>query len=219
MKLVRISVLGLAAMLAATTAFAGNKGANLFAIELGNGTADLYFEGTQGTVGNNYISAFDHSEIIAQVQGWHMMTDEYGLTVTAGVGFFNETDKPRASAPAGTENFKYSQSSFNVRVGLDRFFSVGDQVMLYGGPGIEYWSGKSKFDYSANSVYPDFDSQNVGRTSLNGRIGTIIHINDTVGFGGHIGHSIGMASATDQGRKATWWPSHLEGAGGLIFSL
>lgn len=220
MRLTRFSFLGVAALLLAAPAFAGNKGANLFAIELGNGTADLYFASTQGTVGDNYISAFDHSEITAGVQAWHMMTDDYGLTVSVGLGFFNETDEPASDAPAGTENFQYSQSSWNVRLGLDRFFSLGEHAVLYGGPGIQYWSGKSKFDYSSTAAFAtDFESENVGRTSLNGRLGMIININDSVGFGGHVGHNVGMASVEDGGRKATWWPSSLEGAGGLVFNF
>ena len=42
-------------------------------------------------------------------------------------------------------------------------------------------------------------------------------VSKTWGVTGHVGTRIGMASAKDQGAKATWWPSSNEGSVGLMF--
>jgi hypothetical protein len=213
MKLAQISVLSLAALLAASTAFAGNKGANLFAIQLTNGTADLYER-----YDSDFISAFDHSELGVQLQGWHFLSNDYAVTLSLGTGFFSETDKPGNAAAPGTTRFKYSQSSWNVRLGGDRVFALSERGLIYLGPGVEFWSGKAKFE-GGSGQFPNYQTGNVTRIGVEGRLGGIEKLTDSVSLTGHIGHRVGMASATDAGRKATWWPSSFDGAAGLVFGF
>ncbi len=128
---------------------------------------------------------------------------------------FNETDKPGPGAPAGSSDHKYTQSSYNVRIGGDRVVSLGDRATLFFGPGIEYWSGKAKWENFSQMR----ESQNVTRISLSGRLGTIMMLSDAVGFSCQIGRKLGIASATDAGRKVSSWPSSFDAAGGLVFSF
>lgn len=197
----------------AMPAHALTKGTSMFAIQLTNGTADLY---DPSGVGGGYITAYDHSEIGVQAQFWSLMSDDYAFTVAGGLGFFGETDEPGTNAAPGDGDFKYTQSSFNVRVGGDRMVSIGDRAVVYFGPGIEFWSGKAKFETAGS---PTVETENVSRISLNGRLGGTMMIGKNWGMTGHVGHRIGHASAEDQGAKATWWPSSFESAGGLVFTF
>ena len=214
MKPIRIALVCCTALLLASPALAGLKGSNLFAIQLTNGTADLY---DPSQPSSKYISAYDHSEIGAQAEVWHFMSDEYATTVSVGMGMFAETDKPGNNPPASDKDFKYTQSSFSVRIGGDRVVAIGDHSLIYFGPGIEYWSGKSKFD--TGTAATTYESGNTTRISWSGRMGGIMKLNDAVGLGGHIGHKLGMASATDLGRRASWWASSFDAAGGVYFGF
>jgi hypothetical protein len=213
MKLARIALACLAVLMAATAASAGNKGANLFALQLTNGTADLYER-----YDNDFISAYDHSELGVQLQGWHFVSDDYAVTLSLGTGFFSETDKPGNGAAPGTTDFKYSQSSWNVRLGGDRVFQLSERGLIYVGPGVEFWSGKAKFA-GGSGAFPNYETSNVTRIGVEGRLGGMEKLTESIALTGHIGHRIGMASATDAGRKASWWPSSFDGAGGIVFGF
>ena len=203
------------AMLAlfASSALAATRGTTMLAIQLGSGTADLYDPSDVTTTG--FISAFDHSEIQAQAQCWKMMSDDYAFVISGGFGFFGEENEPGTAAAPGATTFKYSQTSFNVRVGGDRVVSVGDRASLYFGPGIEYWNGKAKFEGSG----PTVETEGVSRISLSGRIGGIMNVGSNWGLALDMGHKLGRASAEDRGAKATTWASSFDAHGGLIFQF
>lgn len=197
---------------ASVSSAAVTKGTSMFALQLGSGTADLY---TPSASPPEYITAYDHSELDAQVQYWKMLADDYAFAISAGIGFFSEKDEPGDAAPPNFPDQEYKQSSFNVRIGGDRVVNLGERAVLYFGPGIEYWSGKSEFTemIAAGTV----ESENVTRIGLAGRVGLIMNIGSNWGFTGSIGHKMGLASAEDRGAKATWWPSSFDGQGGLVF--
>lgn len=210
MKFTRIAVLFAAGLLIASAAFAeGGKGEGLYGLQITNGTADLY------SPSGNYNPAYDHSEMGLGFQYWRLMSSDYAFTMSAGVGFFSETDKPISSAPSGTTDFKYTQSSFNVRVGGDRAVKVGDRAIFYFGPGLEYWSGKAKFE--GGSFTTAFETKNVTRIGLSGRVGGVMMLSKTVGFNCQVGRYVAMASASDAGGKTNWWPSGFQASGGLVF--
>ncbi len=213
MKLVRFAAVALG-LLAATSAFALEKGDGLYGIQITNGTADLY---SPDFGGSGYISAYDHSEIGVGIQYWRLMSADYAFTLSGGIGFFSETDKPGTAAPSGATDFKYSQSSFNVRVGGDRVVSVGDRAVFYFGPGLTYWSGKAKFDDGTPSG--EIESENVARFGLSGRVGGLMMLSDNAGFNCQIGRYVAYASAEADGAKATWYPSGFEASGGLVFKF
>lgn len=196
----------------ASSALAVGKGANMLALQVTHGTADLY---DPSGVSSGYISAFDHSEIGVSAEYWTLMTDDYAFTLAAGIGTFSETDKPGTGAPAAAPDEKYSQSSYSVRVGGDRVVNVGERGVLFFGPGIEYWSGKAKFDdiIAAGSI----ETESVTRISLSARMGGHMMVSEGWGLTTQIGTRIGYASAEDKGAKATWWPSSTYATAGLVF--
>jgi opacity protein-like surface antigen len=207
MKLARTTLAVASLLLLASTAFAAGKGDTWFSVQLANGTADLY-----DPTGTGYLSAYDHSELGVQVELWHFMSSDYAMTVSGGLGFFSETDKPGPGAGTGAPDLKYSQNSWNVRVGGDRVVPLGERATVFFGPGIEIWSGMAKFEDTST-----LETQNVMRISLSSRIGMSMKVADNVDLGCHIGRKLGRASVTDLGREATWWPSSMDASGGLIF--
>ena len=182
------------------------KGSNLLSIQLTTGTADLATP-ENGTGG---ITAYDHSEWGGQIHFQRLLSDDWALALSGGIGTFKETDTPTV----GNE-FVYKQSSSQFRVGADRFVHVSPTFHLFVGPGIQYWTGKAKFDDGTTSI----ESQNAKRWAFNGRMGAHIALGDKVGLEGHLGHYWGFAKADDAGAKVSWSPSGFESAVGLSFKL
>jgi len=209
MKTLRIAFAAAAMLCMATGAFALGKGSSLFSIQLGNGTADLVQPGS--TAG--YITAFSVSELEPKVEFSHLMSDDYAFTMNAGIGMYSETDKPGDAALPGAPDVKTTVSSFFVRVGGDRIVKVGDRSMFYFGPGVEYWSGKYK--YEADTF--EEESETTTRLSLSGRVGGIMMIGENWGFTCNVGRVVGIASAEWDGAKANWTPSSTNGSGGIVF--
>jgi hypothetical protein len=184
------------------------KGSTLLSVQLTTGVADLATpEG-----GSGGITAYDHSEWGGQLHFQKLLSDDWALALSGGIGTFKETDTP--SDPAD-DKFEYSQSSWQARVGADRFVHISPTFHLFVGPGIQYWSGKAKFEQGAVSV----ESENSTRWALNGRMGAHVALSDKVGLEGHLGHYWGFAKADDAGAKASWQPSGVESAVGLSFKL
>jgi hypothetical protein len=198
----------------------------MFAIELTSGTADFADKANGSTTGSpnftaTYISAYEHSELGIQGQYWRMMSEDYALALSAGWGFFSESDQPGQSAPAGSPDHTFSISSFNVRLGGDRVAKVGERTTMYGGPGIEYWSGSAKFepDPFTTSGTGEYQNESVTRWSISARIGAIMWLSEYVGLTTHVGGRYGYASVEEQGAKATWWPSSVEAAAGFVYAF
>lgn len=205
MKLAKIALVLAAGLLAASTAFAGE---GLLGIQVTNGTADLY-----SPSGDGYISAYQAPEVGVGLQYWRLMSKDYAFTMNFGLGLANEKDQ---SANSGDPDHKYTQSSWNLRVGGDRAVKVGDRAIFYFGPGIEYWTGKAKFEGFAAS---DYESENVSRIGLSGRVGGVMMLTEKAGFNCQIGRYVGRASAEENGAKATWFTSGFQGSGGLVFKF
>ena len=208
-KILVLATLLLAA--GATNALAVGKGSSMLALQITNGTADLYDPSDAG----DYISAYDHSEYGFRAEYWSLMSDDYAFSLAAGIGMFSETDKPGSTAPPGSPDVKYSQSSFSIRVGGDRVVNVGERGMLFFGPGLEYWSGKAKFEGFGPG--PAVETESVTRISLSARLGGHMMVGEGWGVTTQVGTKVGSASAEDTGSKVTWWPSSLDGNVGLLF--
>ena len=125
----------------------------------------------------------------------------------------SETDSPGLNAAPGSPDLDYSQSSWNVRLGMDRFAHISPDFHLYVGPGIQYWSGKAEFEDDTASV----ESESANRIALSGRLGAIVGLGGSVSLNGHLGGYIGRASAEDEGAEASWTPSGHDGAVGIAF--
>ena len=224
MKRATVAVAGLLLMAFAPAAWALGKGGSMFAIELTHGTADFAdkFSGTTNTSNvAAYVTAYDHSELGIQGQYWKMMAEDYALAISAGYGFFSETDAPGQGAPSGSPDLKFSTSSFNIRVGGDRVAKVGERTTMYGGPGIEFWSGNAKFepDPFATTGTGEYNDEKVTRWSISARVGAIMWLSEYLGLTTHVGGRYGYASVEEQGAKATWWPSSVEAAAGFVYAF
>lgn len=205
----------LALVLTAPGALAAGKGTSMLALGVSNGAADLY-----SADGGGYISAFDHSEIGLKGEYWLMMTDDYAFTLAGGIGFFSEKNEPGTGSAPGDPERTYSQSSFSVRLGGDRVAKVGDRAILYFGPGLEFWSGKAKFEnfgFVAPPAADEYETENVTRISVSTRIGAHMLLGSNWGLTCHLDRLWGHASAEENGAKATWWPSSTGASGGLLF--
>ncbi len=195
----------------ATAAEGLTKGSTVLSFQLAHGTGD--FATPEGGTGG--ITAYDHSEWGGQIMLQHLVSENWALAVSAGLGTFKETDEPGTNALPGTDDFVYKQSSFNGRVGLDRFVHISPEFHLYAGPGLQYWSGKAEFESGSTTI----ESENTTRVALHGRIGMNTSISETVGLNGYVGAYLGRASAEDTGAKASWMPSGHHGAFGISFGF
>ena len=227
MKRSTVAVAGLLLVAFAPAAWALGKGGSMLAIELTHGTADFADKTQGGNTGTpnftaTYIGAYDHSELGIQAQYWRMMAEDYAVTLSVGWGFFNETDQPSSAAGAGSPDHKFSISSFNVRLGGDRVAKLGERTTMYGGPGIEFWSGNAKFEPDfvvANTTTGEYKDESALRWGLSARIGATMMLSEYVGLTAHVGGRYGHASVEEEGAKASWWPSSVESSAGVLYSF
>lgn len=212
-KVIALSILALA--VSAGSAFAA-AGGSILSVGVFQGTGD--YAGPED--GNGYISAFDHSELGLGAEYWYMFADDYALAIQGAVGFFSEKWEPGTNAAGGPE-LKFSTSSFKVRVGGDRVGQIGDRFTWFMGPGLEFWTGKAKFENFGWATYttPEVETESTTRIGVNGRFGGIMKLSDAVGIQGQIGHTLGYATAEQEEAKATWFPSGFNASWGLAFAF
>lgn len=203
-----------AVLLLAMTATASSAYNSFLALQFQAGTADLATEASSSF--NGFSPAYDHSEYGFKAEFWNMMAEDYAVTFAAGIGLFSEENKPGTNAPGGAGAFTYTQSSWNVRLGGDRVVALGERSYLFFGPGIEYWTGKAKFE-DATPPAATYKTEGTSRISLSGRIGAHMMIGESWGLTLQGGHKIGRASYKEAGTETTWWPSSMDASGGLLF--
>ncbi len=197
-------------------AFAGHaRAANKITIGIGlmHSTADLATFDVGG-----FSSAYDHSELGGRLEYWNQMRENYALNFQANLGFFSETDKPGTGAPVGAKDGKYTQTSWSVRLGGDRTWKPLENTTIFFGPGLEFWSGKAKFE-DIGGFAGTYETESVNRFSLHGHVGGMTMLGSNWGISGQLGHRIGMATYEEKSAKATWWPSSFDGAMELVFSF
>jgi hypothetical protein len=162
-----------------------------------------------------YISAYDHSEWGLQVQYQRLLSHDWALALSLGLGMFSETNEPGTLSAPGAEDFKYEQESWQARFGFDRFAHISPTFHLYAGPGIQFWSGEQERGFESSQV----QSSSVSRIAISGRIGAHVALSETFGLNGHLGGYIGHASAEDSGAKASWWPTGNDGSVGVSLAF
>src|SRR5687768_4494918 len=220
-----IKRLGLALFLVMGAAFIGallvapalaqeglGKGSTVLSFQLAHGDGDF----VTAEDGTGFITAYQNPEWGGQAQIQHFITANWALAASVGIGTFKETDEPGTNAPPATPDFEYSQSSFNVRVGFDRFAHISEGFHLYVGPGIQIWSGDQTRDFG---VGPELESESVSRIGLNGRIGAHVGLREYLGFIGGTGALIAEASAEHAGAAASWPASGNHGALDIAFDF
>ncbi len=186
-----------------------DKGSTVLSFQLTHSDAD--FATPEG--GSGFITAYDHSEWGGRGEIQHLVSENWAVAFGFGISTFKETDKPGVNADPSDPKFEYSQSSWNARFGLDRFVHLSPDFHLFVGPGLQYWSGKAKFEDGPAVI----ESEATKRIALNGRIGADIGLSESVSLKGHLGGFLGPASADDAGAKASWMASGQEGGFGIAF--
>ncbi len=189
------------------------KGSNILALQLAHGDGDF----VSPESGGGSISAFDHTEWGGQIQFQRLLSDNWALAFSGGIGTFSETDKYGDNAPPNSPDGKYTQSSWNIRVGADRFVHLSPDFHLFVGPGLEYWSGSAEYDFPAESFVTETGTTT--RISLTGRIGAHVGLGSSLALNGYIGGYMGSASADQAGAEASWMPSGNQGAIGLALGF
>jgi hypothetical protein len=184
-------------------------------VGLVHSTADL---ANKTSATSSFVTAEDHSELGARIECWDILREHFALNIQANLGFFSETDKPGTGAPPNAKDGKYTQTSWSVRLGGDRIWSPLENTKMFCGPGLEFWSGKRKFEDIAGFA-GTYETENTSRFSLHGHLGVISMIGSNWGISGQLGHRIGFATYEEGGAKATWWPSSFDGAMELVFSF
>ncbi len=183
---------------------------DLYDIELTDGVADFATLPDRG-----FITATSHTEVGLQLQWWHFLREDYAVSLSGGLGWFKEVDKPGTDAPAGSKDFTYSQLSWNARLGGDRFAPLAGRLRWFAGPGLALWAGRPKFDDGTTTLKLPVTR----RVALDARIGVLLQSGSSMGMSAWIGHYLGYAWAEDQGAKAQWWPSGAQGALGVQASF
>ena len=208
-----VGMLGVAGVAGAAGGSSFGGGGSLVAIQLTHGVANFADD-----AGGGYITTRDHSDIGAQVQIWRFYSPDYALTVSGGIGFFTETEKPGTGAPPGSTDFKYTQKSWQARLGADRVIKLSDKLHLFVGPGIQYWSGHAKTEGGAAPIAPAAETPTTNRLAVEGRVGFHLMLKEKVALFTQIGQYLGYATSKKDGAETTWWPSGHDGAAGLAFS-
>jgi hypothetical protein len=209
------------AILVPAPATAVSRGTTFFALEIGQGRGD-FANPARDDPNFLLVDLGDHpTQIEARAEIWRLFAEDWAVTLSGGTGFFSEQGEPASSAAPGTPEYTFSSSSFAVRAGVDRMGDVGERLVWFLGPGLEYWNGKTKFENVYGVTPPDdeVESPSVTRFSISGRVGGIMKLSDALGIVGHVGHRFGIASADEGGAKTSWWPSGFNAAWGLLYAF
>lgn len=183
------------------------KGNSMIWIGLNGNTAPLVGETTGAS------NVFDSGEYGVHAAYSYFLSDAWTFVLSGGFDAGSQKFEPTIGT---TEEFK--SSSINVRVGMDRYAFINDNVAVYAGPGVRYWSGNGEYtgsgDPTVDKAWPD-----VTQIAFNGRIGMLARLGSGYGLFGHVGQVIGMNSSDDSFGKNTWWSNSHEGSVGFSFNF
>jgi hypothetical protein len=213
-------------MLMATAAFAarrtqGGAKENMLSIGLVHGTNEYV---TPAGTADYLIPASTFSpggtmpELGINVEYGVMMAPDYRLAIGFDYLWGSEKLQPTTNALPGTPDVKVTSASWRIRIGGDRVGNIGDRFQWFLGPGLEYQSGKPKYENAVGAG--SIDGPNTNKWGLNGRVGGVMLMNPKMGIFGRIGDTVGSASTSeDKSGKNTWFYSNFEAAWGLQFKL
>jgi len=155
---------------------------------------------------------FEADELGLHAAYSYFVSDNWTVALSGGFDVGNEKFEPAA----GTEE-KFTSSSFNVRLGMDRYAFINDDVAIYAGPGLLYWKGKG--EYEGGGIFLDGEWPETSQVAFNGRLGMYARLGSGYGLFGHVGHVIAMNTADDDDGENSWWSTHNEGSVGLAFNF
>lgn len=160
-----------------------------------------------------HLSAYDHGELGLQGSLWYLLDESWALAVSGGASRTREANH----APGAVSRY-YQQRAWNARAGLDRMVPVARDVILYLGPGVEYWTGHANF-IGYYPGQPRVEAPEVTRYSGSGRCGALLVITDSFSLTGQIGYRMGYATATAGGAETGWYTNGYEAAAGIAFAF
>jgi hypothetical protein len=208
----RLNVVLIAALVVGTAAVPAHaaklqKGSSVVWIGLNGNVAQLIGPTTGAA------NTFESGELGVHAAFSHFLCDAWTVCISGGA----DVGKSEFNPASGTTN-KFSSTSYNLRIGGDRYAFINDDVALYAGPGILYWSGRGKNEGSGD---PTFDGEwpKVTQVGLNGRVGMYARLGSHYALFGHIGQVIATNSASDTPGKNSWWSNHHEGTVGLALDF
>lgn len=196
------AVASLAMLAFASPAFAVGKGSSTLSIGIGQAKANIF-----GPV----ALQFDETDVGAQYG--YMFSDDYAFVLSGAAGFGNI--KVEDDGPPSFES-TYSLSGFRVRVGGDRVGQIGDRFTVYMGPGLEYSTAKVTLEQTGS---PDDESESATTFGINGRIGGVMWLSESVGISGEISNSFGFSSYEEGDQTITWMSNSVGAFWALMFAF
>ncbi len=211
------------------SARAPGKGTSMLSLQFGQGQGDfvdvpLYAYPYYGPNAIGFLHPSDEvprDQLQFGAEYWYLLSEDYALTGALGVGLYGRKERLANSNLSGQDSIvlagiastglTYRSSGTKFRIGCDRVGNRGKRFVWFVGPGLEYWSGRTKVS--------ELESPRVTRFGFNGRVGGTMMLNSRVGITGRIGHTFGRASAEDRGGKTTWLTGTWEAMWGLTFAF
>ena len=196
------AVAALAMLVFASPAFAVGQGSSTLSIGLGQAKANIL---------GPLALQFDETDV--GVQYGYMFSDDYAFVLSGAVGF--GSIKVEDDGPPSFET-SYSLSGFRLRVGGDRVGQIGDRFTVYIGPGLEYSSAKTTLEQTGQ---PDEESESATTFGINGRVGGVMWLSESVGISGEISNSLGFSSYEEGDQKITWMSNSVGAFWALTFAF
>jgi hypothetical protein len=138
---------------------------------------------------------YEADEIGAHVAYSYFVSDQWAAVLSGSYGAGNE-----AFTAAGGGKQKETSKSFAGRIGFDRYAFINDQVALYAGPGLTYWTGRATYENSGNPLV-DGDWPKVKQIGFNGRLGMYARMGNHYGLFGHIGQVLATNGRRTSGEE------------------
>lgn len=220
-KLVIWSFGVLALIASAAVANAAGQGSD-FSVGFSHGTGEYSVPVT--TAGAPLVSPYINpappwGELGVNAEYGMKMSDDDAFVVGFDYRLGSVKQEPTTNAAAGSPTVKVTSTAWKVRVGGDRMGKIGDKFSWFMGPGLEYGSGKAKYENVYGPPNASIESEPTNKFGINGRLGGVMKLTDAVGIRGQVGNTFGMASVKDEGGKTTWYYSSFESTWGLQFAF
>ncbi|HKQ58564.1 MAG TPA: hypothetical protein VJY35_11915 [Candidatus Eisenbacteria bacterium] len=205
-----------AAMVVALLALALAPGAHAQKLQKGSTVVWIGVHGNKAQLIGPTTGAaniYEADEIGVHVAFSRFLSDQWAGVLSGSFAKGREAFTPTA----GSEE-KETSTSYSARLGFDRYAFIDDNVAIYAGPGLLYWSGRAKYEGSGIPSL-DGDWPRVKQFGFNGRLGMYARLGSRAGLFGHIGQVLATNSADEAPGKNTWWTMHHEGSVGLAFDF
>jgi hypothetical protein len=192
------------------------KGRALILIGVGGHTGQFTYPGSS-------TIRLQSGEVGGLVSYSRFLNDEWTWGVSAGYYASRariDENNPNGT-PLGTESF--DTRSFTIRLGVDRYAYVNDDVAVFAGPGVGITRGQAKSEFkvippaTGGGVNKSPHSSEVG---LNWRVGMYVRLGRNTALVGHIGYVLAHTwGGQGPSGESSWWSSTPEGAVGLALGF